>query len=188
MQNWKKYLDDYTPSTELKDEIVSIRVCQLAAQAAELGTYGVGAVLLNDRGEILVEGHNEVYVNGFRSDLHAEMVVMNRFETDHIRPHELIDCTLVTSLEPCPMCMTRLIFAGIGTILHVSADNDGGMVQRKSSLPPVFQQITQNLSQVWGPAECSEELREVAFHIWDQSRVELDRRIISRGKRRVGDT
>ncbi|MDH3713870.1 MAG: hypothetical protein OET44_08505 [Gammaproteobacteria bacterium] len=77
--------------------------------------------------------------------------------------------------------MTRLIFAGVGTILHVCADPLGGMVQRKSSLPPVFQQITASLSQVWGLADCSPELREAAFDIWDQSREGLDRRLVSRG-------
>ena len=188
MQDWKKYLDEFIPSTDLKDEIAAIRVCQLAAIAAKLDTYGVGAVLLDDKGRILIEGHNEVYVNNFRSDLHAEMVVMNKFETTKPRPKRLGNYTLVTSLEPCPMCMTRLIFSGVGTILYVKADDIGGMVQRKSSLPPIFQQISEDQSQVWRQAECSEDLREAAFQIWDQSRVELDQRIISRGSRRKGNT
>ncbi len=56
------------------------------------------------------------------------------------------------------------------------------MVRRKSSLPPVFQQLTEDLAQVWGLAQCSEVLRLAAFQIWDQSRVELDRRIAARGR------
>ena len=71
MQDWKKYVDQYEPSASLKDDIASVRVCQLAAMAAELGTYAVGAVLLDDKGQILAEGHNEVFINDFRSDLHA---------------------------------------------------------------------------------------------------------------------
>jgi cytosine deaminase len=188
MRDWKRYLDEFTPATGLRHEATAIRVCQLATRAAELGTYGVGAVLLDGDGEVVVEGHNEVHVDQFRSDLHAEMVVMNAFETARQAPHDLGSYTLITSLEPCPMCMTRLIFAGVGTVLHVCADPIGGMVQRKASLPPVFRQITQSLSQVWGLADCSPRLREAAFEIWDGSRQVLDRRLISRGGRRAGET
>ena len=187
MQDWNAYLAEFTPA-KLPDETSAIRACQLATQAAELGTYGVGAVLLDGAGDIVAEGHNEVHTDRFRSDLHAEMVVINRFETAHQGCRHPGSFTLVTSLEPCPMCMTRLIFAGIGTILHVCADPVGGMVQHKTSLPPVFQQITAELAQVWGLAECSEALRQAAFQIWDQSRLELDRRLVSRGNRRAGDT
>ena len=188
MQDWKKYLDQYDPSASLKDEIAAVRVCRLAAMAAELGTYGVGAVLLDDNGEVLAEGHNEVFVDDFRSDLHAEMVVLTKFEIEHQRPDELGSLTLVSSLEPCPMCMTRLIYSGIRSIRYVCEDPNGGMVTRKSSLPPKIQQISADLSQVWGLAECSRELREAAFHIWDQNRAEIDRRIVERGNDGTGDT
>ena len=186
MRNWKKYLEEYEPSHEMRHEEVALRACMLAIRASELHTYGVGAVLLDERGDVIVEGHNEVYVSGFRSDLHAEMVVMNKFESAHGRVDAVEHYTLVTSLEPCPMCMTRLIFSGIGTILHVRADDIGGMVQRKSSLPPIFKEITESNSQVWGMAECSDTLREAAFHIWDQSRHELDRRLKRRRDRAQG--
>lgn len=188
MKDWKTYLAEFTPATELRDEVGALRACQLATQAAELGTYGVGAVLLDADGAILVEGHNEVHIDSFRSDLHAEMVVMNRFETLPDEPQPRDRLTLITSLEPCPMCMTRLIFAGIGTILHVCGDPAGGMVHRKLSLPPVFQQLTDDLAQEWGLAQCSEVLRLAAFQVWDQSRVELDRRLSSRGHRRPRET
>ena len=89
MRDWQKYFDEFTPASGLRDEAAAIRVCQLAALAARLGTYGVGAVLLDSNGEIVVEGHNEVHVNAFRSDLHAEMVVMNAFETARPGLHDL---------------------------------------------------------------------------------------------------
>jgi len=183
MRDWQTYLEKFTPSTGLEHEMAALRVCQLATEAAGLKTYGVGALLLDEHGEVLVEGHNEVYADNFRSDLHAEMVVINRFEAGHREIQNLGGHTLVTSLEPCPMCMTRLIFAGVGTVLHVSPDSLGGMVTHKASLPPVFQKISADLSQVWGLAECSAALRDAAFQIWDESRADLDRRIVSRGDR-----
>lgn len=181
MQDWKNYVDQYVASTSFEDEVASVRACQLAVMAAELGTYAVGAVLLDDEGNVLAEGHNEVFISGFRSDLHAEMVVLTKFEIEHQRSSEPGSLTLVSSLEPCPMCMARLIYAGIGTIRYVCEDPQGGMVTRKSSLPPKIQQISEELSQDWGLAECSEELRDAASQIWEQNRVAIDRQIIEHG-------
>ena len=188
MRNWKKYVDQYEPSASFKDDLAAVRVCQLAATAAALGTYAVGAVLLGDNGEVLAEGHNKTFVDGFRSDLHAEMVVLTEFETGQHRQQNPGALTLVSSLEPCPMCMARLIYAGIGSIRFVCEDPYGGMVTRKSSLPPKLQEISKDLSQVWALAECSSELREAAFQIWEQCREDVDRRIVEHGRGGPGDT
>jgi cytosine deaminase len=177
MGDWHSFLNAHTPEGGFKDEAAALRACELAAWAADLGTYGVGAVLLDEHGEVIVEGHNEVYVSGFRSDLHAEMVVVNKLEASGESRSRLGAYTLVTSLEPCPMCMTRLIFSGIGTVLHVAEDPLGGMVQRRSSLPPIFRTISEEQGQVWGLAECSPALRAAAFRIWSESRPGLDRRL-----------
>jgi len=188
MRDWKKYVDQYEPSASLKDERAAVRVCQLAATAAELGTYAVGAVLLDDKGEVLADGYNEVFVDGFRSDLHAEMIVMTKFETEHPMPQNPGTLTLISSLEPCPMCMARLIYSGIGSIRYICEDPHGGMVTRKSSLPPKLQEISEDLSQVWWLAECSNELREAAFQLLEQCREDVDRRIVEHGKGRTRDT
>jgi tRNA(adenine34) deaminase len=188
MRDWKKYVDKYEPSVSLKDDVAAVRVCQLAATAAQLGTYAVGAVLLDDKGEVLADGHNKVFVDGFRSDLHAEMVVLNQFETEHQMPQNPGTLTLISSLEPCPMCMARLIYSGVGSIRYICEDPLGGMVTRISSLPPILQKISADLSQVWGLAECSDELREAAFQVWEQCREDVDRQIVEHGKGGTSDT
>jgi tRNA(adenine34) deaminase len=188
MRDWKKYVDQYEPSTSFKDDVAAVRVCQLAATAAELGTYAVGAVLLDDNGAVLAEGHNRTFVDGFRSDLHAEMVVLTKFETEHQNNQIPSTLTLISSLEPCPMCMARLIYSGVGSIRYICEDPLGGMVTRKSSLPPVLQKISEDLSQVWGLAECSDELREAALQIWELCREDVDRRTVDHGKGLTSDT
>ena len=187
MQDWKKYVDQYAASASFKDDLAAVRVCQLAATAAELGTYAVGAVLLDDNGEVLAEGHNKTFVDGFRSDLHAEMVVLTKFETEHQMAQNPGTLTLISSLEPCPMCMARLIYSGIGSIRYICDDPHGGMVSRKSLLPPKLQEISEDLSQVWGLAECSSDLREAAHHIWEQNKEEIDRRLVEHGNGRARD-
>lgn len=184
VDRWRRYLDAFVPSKEHPHEAHAIRACQLAVTAAEAGSYGVGAVLLDADGSVVVEGHNEVHAGSFRSDLHAEMVVVNEYETLGRRRDEARHHTLITSLEPCPMCMTRLIVAGIGTVLHIAEDPVGGMVQRKHALPPVFRTITEHQEQVWRPADCSDDLRVAAFKIWVESRDRLEHVMADGLKRR----
>ena len=174
----RKQLESFVPVEP--DDVAALRALGMASSAAELGTYGVGAVLMDSQGHIVCEGHNEVHVGGFRSDLHAEMVLLNKWEEAHPECSGLGGYTLVSSLEPCPMCMTRIIFAGVGNIRYVCPDDIGGMVQRKDALPPIFQELTMKLGQQWRLAECSEALRNLAFEIWDESREVADARVVER--------
>jgi cytosine deaminase len=175
-----RLLDTLEPT--LAHDEWALAACRQALLAARQSTYGVGAVLVDPAGEVIVEGHNHVHIDGFRSDLHAEMVVMNEFERDLPGPVDLSRHTLVTSLEPCPMCMTRLIYSGVGTILHVAEDDLGGMVTRRGNLPPIFQEITARQDQVWTAADCSPELREAALAIWSTVREEVDETTFERGE------
>ena len=172
--HWRRYLDAFVPSSTHRHESYAIHACRLAVEAVAVGSYGVGAVLLDGDGKIIVQGRNKVLEGGFRSDLHAEMVVMNDYEALERPRDQARHCTLVTSLEPCPMCMARLIVAGVGTVLYVSGDAVGGMVQRRHNLPPTFRAIIRSQRQVWQPAECSHELRIAAFNIWSESRERED--------------
>ncbi len=174
IEYWRRYLDDFVPSASHGHELHALQACRLALDAREVGSYGIGAVLVDEDGRVLVRGRNKVHDRGFRSDLHAEMVVMNDFEAAGWPREKARRCTLVTSLEPCPMCMTRLIVAGVGSVLYVSEDSVGGMVQRSQHMPPTFRTIMEHENQVWAPADCSNELRTVAFRIWMESRETLD--------------
>lgn len=173
LETWRRYLADFTPSADHAHESFALRACQLALEAARAGTHGVGAVLLDADGRVVSEGCNRVYERGFRSDLHAEMVVMNEYESAGWPRERARECTLVTSLEPCPMCTARLIVSGVGSVLYLSEDSIGGMVRRMHHLPPTFRAIIRSQNQVWGAADCSHGLREAAFKIWTESRTAL---------------
>jgi len=180
LQEIEGRLEDYELSARHAHDAWALAACRQALLAARQNTYGVGAVLVDPSGSVIVADHNHVHIGGFHSDLHAEMVVMNEFERDLAGPVDLSAHTLVTSLEPCPMCMTRLIYAGVGTILHVAEDDLGGMVTRRDSLPPIFQEITARQNQVWAAADCSAELRSAALTIWNTVRADVDESTFSR--------
>ena len=65
------------------DDGLILETVREALAAAREGNFGIGAVIVDPNGEIICSGHNQVFHPRFRSDGHAEMVVMSRFEEMH---------------------------------------------------------------------------------------------------------
>ena len=72
--------------------------------------------------------------------------------------------TLYSSLEPCPMCLTRLIDTGIGQVYYAAPDPDFGMVHCLEKLP--LGMVKMARSQVFAQADCSDELKSLAEEIY----------------------
>jgi tRNA(Arg) A34 adenosine deaminase TadA len=91
--------------------------CDLASLSIKRGGGPFGAVVIkNDTGEIIGKGHNMFAIKNDPT-LHAEMVAIKdacRF----IGSFFLKDCTLYTSCEPCPMCLSACYWAHIPTIYY----------------------------------------------------------------------
>ena len=71
-----------------------------------------GAILVNSKGEF-IEAFNTVKKDG--PTAHAEInALLKLADLQFEKEEELI---LYSTVEPCPMCMSAIIWAGIGTIL-----------------------------------------------------------------------
>lgn len=160
---WKSWLQRYNFRPEYPDEPYAWLTDILALKSVDSGNYGVGSVLVGEDGKPEAMGHNLVYTPYFRSGLHAEMVTLNYFEEENLQITSLKEYTLYTSLEPCPMCLTRLISAGISKVFYVSPDSIGGMVNAISLLPPLWKELSE--LQIFTNARCSRELSNVATEI-----------------------
>ena len=79
------------------------RALALAQQAAAEGDVPVGAVVLDAEGRVIGEGRNRREDDGDPL-AHAEVLAMRQAAADARRAWNLADCTLVVTLEPCPMC------------------------------------------------------------------------------------
>jgi tRNA(adenine34) deaminase len=160
------------------DQPLGLVACQEALEAARSGNYGVGAVLVDAEGEVLERGRNRAFFPRFRSDLHAEMDLMNNFEDRGPHPGEMRGYTLVTSLEPCPMCLARLLISGVETVKFIAHDELGGMVTHMDHLPEAWQKLRER--QQFLLADVSEELRVIATDLFLLNLESLRRQLWSR--------
>ena len=180
IRQFRNVLEGFTTSTlSCRDDRLGHIVCAEAIDALADGNYGVGCVLLDPRGEPVVRGHNEVFWPRFRSGGHAEAVVLDRFETTHSKVCDLSGYMLFVSLEPCPMCLCRIIISGIGSVKFVAADDGGGMVRNMDALPNHFRRLARG--RKFGVAECSPGLQALAREIFvanlDQLQAKLRKRV-----------
>jgi tRNA(adenine34) deaminase len=170
-------LSSFRPDAACPDDPLGVMVCEEALAASAAGNYGVGALLADGRGQVLLRGGNQVFSPRFASDGHAEMVLVSRLEREHpeVAPGDL---TLVVSLEPCPMCYARLKLAGIGRVLYLAADEAGGMVRRAAAMPPIWAYL--HPDQAFAPARVSPRLRRLALAIFRLDLSELRCKLVAR--------
>jgi len=100
------------------------RALDLAAAAGRAGDVPVGAVVLSGAGEVIGEGAN---IREAQSDPtgHAEVVAL-RAAARHTGSWRLVDCTLVVTLEPCPMCAGAMLLARVATVVFGAWDPKAG--------------------------------------------------------------
>ena len=91
------------------------RALELATAAAVSGDVPVGAVVVSPAGEVIGEGSNLREADGDPT-AHAEVVAL-RAAARHTGEWRLEDCTLVVTLEPCPMCAGALLLSRISTLV-----------------------------------------------------------------------
>ena len=98
-----------------------------ARAAAARGEVPVGAVLLDPQGAVLAAAGNRTEADHDAS-AHAEMLVL-RAGGRSLQSPRLTDCTLVVTLEPCPMCAAAISAFRIGTLIFGAYDPKGGGVE-----------------------------------------------------------
>jgi tRNA(Arg) A34 adenosine deaminase TadA len=155
LQKLKTYLTAYKPDPTYPEDSYAKAAVVQALRSVLSGGYGIGAVLVDERGRVIHGAHNAQRQTG-RSDLHAEMNLLTEFETmPRFRKYQTKgnftgggntiyteQLRLYTSAEPCPMCFTRVAIVGVDT-RYITAGPDDGMNARAACLPPFWYQLSQ---------------------------------------------
>jgi tRNA(Arg) A34 adenosine deaminase TadA len=164
--------------THHRDQELGLVACAEALAAARLGNYGVGAVLVDPTAKIVERGRNTVFFPRFRSDLHAEMVAMNAFEERHPEVESMRGYMLVCSLEPCPMCLARLLMAGVQTVKFLAYDELAGMVNLKHYFPGAWKRLWER--QEFVQADVSQRLKRFALDVFSLNLEMCRQKLLSR--------
>ncbi len=108
---------------------------QQARAAGARGEVPVGAVVLGPDGAVLARAGNQVEAERDAS-AHAELLAL-REAARRLGSPRLPGCTLVVTLEPCPMCAAALVHFRVARLVFGAYDPKGGGVEHG---PRLFQQ------------------------------------------------
>ena len=98
----------------------------LAKVAADKGDVPVGAIVVNDAGEILGTGQNLREQNNDPT-AHAEIVAL-RNASEKLGSWRLDDLTIVVTLEPCAMCAGAILQSRVKRLVFAAWDEKAGAV------------------------------------------------------------
>ena len=85
-----------------------------------------GAVITDKEGNIIAKGNNMVLKNNDPT-AHAEITVI-REACQKLNTYDLSDYILYTSCEPCPMCLSAIIWANIKQVYYGCTKQDAGKI------------------------------------------------------------
>jgi len=98
-----------------KDRIFLSKAIEIASNGINVGGGPFGAIIVKDN-KIISEACNRVVLNNDPT-AHAEILAIRQASLV-LKSHELNDCTLYTSCEPCPMCLGAIYWSGIKKVVY----------------------------------------------------------------------
>ena len=123
--------------TEARMESLMREALAVARDGMDHGEAPIGCVLARGDGTIIARGYNELNRSQNKTS-HAEMVAFARAAGKV--PPEARDLILVSTLEPCVMCLGASMEAAVDTILYgLKAPADGGTGRIRPPLSPESQ-------------------------------------------------
>ena len=145
LQKLHDYLISFQPAADYPDDIYAKEANIQALKSVMEGGYGIGSVLIDENGKIIIAAHNS-QIQKHRSDLHAEMTLLTNFEESRLAKKYVNiyvykpGLTVLSSAEPCPMCFIRINTTGADT-KYCTPGPDDGMASRVDYLPPAWKEM-----------------------------------------------
>ncbi len=103
-----------------------------AESARDLNEVPIGAVIVDENGEILAAASNRTITDSDPT-AHAEVLAL-RMAAQKLGNYRLTGCTLYTTIEPCVMCAGALVNARISRLVFGAHDERFGGVETKFRL------------------------------------------------------
>ncbi|WP_019543103.1 tRNA adenosine(34) deaminase TadA [Selenomonas bovis] len=104
-----------------------------AVQAYALGEVPIGAVLVDETGEIVARGHN-LRERDHDATAHAEMIAI-RAACERLGRWRLSGLTLYVTIEPCPMCAGAIVMSRVDRVVYGGTDYKAGACESLFNIP-----------------------------------------------------
>lgn len=146
------------------------RAIDLSIENVANGGGPFGAVIVKD-GEIVAEGVNRVTANNDPT-AHAEVSAI-RAACQKTKNFKLEGCTIYTSCEPCPMCLSAIYWAGISHIYYGNTKQDAEHIHFGDKF--IYDEIALPYSERSIPIEplMRDEAQE-AFRKWEEKADKIE--------------
>lgn len=157
---------DYSPE-DAKFMALAIR---LSDENVDNGGGPFGAVIVKDN-EIIATGVNRVVPNSDPT-AHAEVNAI-RSACSKLGTFKLDGCTVYSSCEPCPMCLSALYWAGVGRICYGNTKADAKAINFDDSF--IYDQLELDYSK--RSIKCEHFMRDEAgrvFRKWQEKEDKIE--------------
>ena len=146
------------------------RAIELSIESINSGGGPFGSVIVKDE-KIISEGMNRVTVDNDPTS-HGEIVAI-RNACKKLNTFNLSDCSLYSSCEPCPMCMSAIYWSRIGKVYYANTRDDAKKINFDDSL--IYSEIPKKNEDKKIPIKQmmrNEALK--AFDIWDKKTDKIE--------------
>lgn len=110
-----------------------IRALELAQAAGDAGEVPVGAVIVDEAGNLIATAENRRERD--RNPIaHAEILALQA-ASQVLQTWRLNNCTLYVTLEPCPMCAGAIVQARLGLLVYGADDPKTGATRTVLNIP-----------------------------------------------------
>lgn len=149
----------------LEDRRFMQMAIDLSIENIDSGGGPFGAVIVRD-GKLISKGANRVVPNNDPT-AHAEVMAI-RAACRELNTFDLKGCTIYTSCEPCPMCLSALYWAGIERICYANTKRDARAIDFDDSF--IYDQLRLDYDR--RSIHCEHFMRDEAleaFRKWEET-------------------
>lgn len=165
----KKNLEETTQFSIEDAEFMKMAI-RLSEENIDTGGGPFGAVIVRD-GEVIATGTNRVVPNSDPT-AHAEVMAI-RSACKKLGTFQLTNCTVYSSCEPCPMCLSALYWAGVKRICYGNTKDDAKAIHFDDSF--IYDQLDLNYAD--RSIQCDHFMRSRAiraFRKWAEKEDKIE--------------
>lgn len=141
----------------------AIRLSEEKMQQGYGGPFG--AVVVR-QGQVIARGYNNV-LQSHDPTAHAEVDAIRK-AAQHLQTHDLSDCELYTSCEPCPMCLGAIYWARLRKVYYGNTHRDAAAIGFDDAF--IYEELQKPLGQRSIPMEqLLRQEAQRAFELWEQN-------------------